>query len=80
MTFTISTDSETLGKALLELGLISGEKGPYGLYVKSANGIVADYDTDKSYWAFNKDGAYMSTGVDKTKIKNGERYEIVYTK
>ncbi len=80
VTFTINTDKETLGDALLEHGLISGEKGPYGLYVKVVNGITADYDINRSYWSLSKNGGYMQTGVDSTKISDGEHYELTYTK
>ena len=80
VTFTINTDKETLGDALLEHSLISGEKGPYGLYVKTVNGITADYETNKSYWSLSKDGGYMTTGVDSTEISDGESYELTYTK
>ena len=45
--FVVSTDKETVGDALLELNLIEGEEGDYGLYVKTVNGITADYDTDR---------------------------------
>lgn len=77
---TVHTDKDTLGDALSEHKLIDGEQGPYGLYVKVVNGILADYNTTKSYWAVNKNGEYMSTGVDMAKISDGERYEFVYTK
>ena len=80
VTFTIKTDKDTLGEALLDHGLIDGDQGAFGLYVKSVNGIVADYDIDKSYWSLYKDGEYSMTGVDTTKIADGEHYEIVYTK
>lgn len=80
VTFTIHTDKETLGAALLEHELISGEEGPYGLYLKVVNGITADYDVDHSYWALYKDGEYMMTGVDTTEIMDGDHYELVYTK
>lgn len=80
VTFTINTDKTTLGDALLEHELISGEEGQYGLYVKVVNGITADYDVDQSYWAFYKNGEYMMTGVDSTEIADGEHYELVYTK
>ena len=80
VTFTINTDKSTLGDALLEHGLIAGEQGDYGLYVKTVNGITADYDTDQSYWGFYQNGEYMMTGVDGTKISGGESYELVYTK
>ena len=80
VTFTIKTDKDTLGEALLDHGLIDGDQGAFGLYVKSVNGIVADYDIDKSYWSLYKDGEYSMTGVDTTKIADGEHYELVYTK
>ena len=48
--------------ALLALDLIAGEDSQYGLYVKTVNGITADYDTDGSYWAFYIDGEYAQTG------------------
>lgn len=80
VTFTINTDKETLGDALLEHGLISGEKGPYGLYVKVVNGITADYDINQSYWSLTKDSGYMQTGVDSTEIFDGEHYELTYTR
>ena len=78
--FTIKSDKETVGEALLEHSLIAGDQGDYGLYVKVVNGIKADYDTDKAYWSFNKNGEYMMSGVDTTNFADGEQYELVYTK
>ncbi len=72
--FLIHTDKETVGEALLDLGLIDGDEGDYGLYVKKVNGIVADYDTDKTYWAFYIGGEYAMSGVDKTPITEGASY------
>ena len=80
VTFTIHSDKETLGEALLENELIEGEQGAYGLYVKKVNGILADYDKNQCYWGFNKNGESMMTGVDGEEIKGGEEYEIIYTK
>ena len=80
VTFTIKTDEEYLGDALIAHELIDGEEGPYGLYVKKVNGITADYDTDAAYWALMKDGDYCSYGVDSAPITDGDVYEIVYTK
>ena len=74
--FEIHTDKETVGEALLELGLIEGEEGQYGLYVKTVNGITADYDKDGTYWAFYINGEYASSGVDSTKITEGENYSF----
>ena len=77
VTFTIHTDKETLGDALLEHGLIAGDQGAYGLYVKLVNGIEADYDKDGSYWGFYKNGEMMLVGVDGAVIADGEHYELV---
>ncbi len=78
--FTLKTDAETLGEALLANKIIEGEEGPYGLYVKKVNGILADYDIDQSYWGFYQDGEMMMTGVDGTQIVGGEHFELVYEK
>lgn len=70
----IHTDKETVGEALLELGVIAGDKGDYGLYVKTVNGITVDYDEDGKYWAFYIDDEYAATGVDSTPIEDGKVY------
>lgn len=80
VTFTIKTDKTIVGEALIEHELIAGDIGDYGLYVKSVNGIRADYDVDKAYWAFYIDGEYALTGVDMTPIEEGKTYELVYSK
>ena len=78
--FEIHTDKTIVGDALLELGLIAGEAGPYGLYVKTVNGITADYDTDGTYWAFYEGDDYAMTGVDLTEIKAGATYAFKVSK
>ena len=75
-TFDITTDKATVGEALLEEGLIAGEVGQYGLYVTEVNGIVADYNVDRTYWAFYVDGAYASGGVDTTDVADGATYSF----
>ena len=74
--FEIHTDKETVGEALVELGLIAGEESEYGLYVKTVNGITADYDKDGVYWAFYINGEYASTGVSVTAITEGDSYSF----
>ena len=80
VTFTIKTDKETVGDALMEHKLIDGEDGAYGLYVKKVNGILADYDVDQSYWAFYINGEYAMSGVDVTDIDTSATYKLEYTK
>lgn len=78
--FKVFTDKAKVGEALLDLKLIEGEEGQYGLYVKKVNGITADYDIDQTYWAFYIDGEYAMTGVDLTDIVEGSSYAFVQSK
>lgn len=80
VTFTLHTDKDTVGAALLEHELIAGEESQYGLYVKTVNGMTADYDTDKTYWAFYINGEYAMTGVDGTEITDGSTYKLAREK
>ncbi len=73
---TVRTDKETVGEALEDAQLISGENGAFGLYVKAVNGVVADYDVDGTYWAFYVNGEYAPLGVDQTKIEDGASYSF----
>ena len=74
--FEIHTDKEIVGEALLELELIAGEESEYGLYVKTVNGITADYDKDGVYWAFYVNGEYAQSGVTSTPITEGDSYSF----
>lgn len=76
VTFTVHTDEEMLGAALLEHKLIEGKDG---LYTK-VNGMVADYNVDQSYWAFYVDGEMAMVGMDDSPITEGAVYSLVYTK
>lgn len=79
--FEVKYDTEkTVGDALLNEGLISGENGQYGLMVDTVNGQKYDYNEDGAYWAFYINGEYSMTGVDSTPIKDGEIYSFVATK
>ena len=77
---TVNTDSsKNLRQALEGAGLISGEEGAYGLYVKVVDGITADYDIDGSWWSLTKEGELCS-GVDSTPIADGDKFEFTYSK
>ena len=73
-TFHYTSDKESVGEALLAEGLIQGEQGDYGLYVKTVNGLTLDWEKDGKYWAFYIDGEYAATGVDQTPITEGSTY------
>lgn len=72
--FEVATDKKTVGEALVDAELISGDDGDYGLYVKTVDGETLDYDTDGYYWSFLIDGEYAQTGVDATDIEDGKTY------
>ena len=76
--FTIHTDSETLGAALMEEELLVGEEGPYGLFVTAVDGETVD-SAKEEWWNFSKNGEALMTGVDSTMIADGEQYEITFT-
>lgn len=76
---TVHTDAANLADALLQVGLLEGEQGAYGLYIKRVNGLRADYDLDKAYWALYSNGEMLMTGASDTPIADGQHYEFVYT-
>ena len=80
VTFTLHTDAETLGAALVAEKLVEGEESQYGLYIKKVNGMTADYEIDKSYWSISKDGKDLMTGADGEKITDGAHYALTRAK
>ena len=76
ITATVNCDDTVVGDALQAYGIIAGEEAEYGLYIKSVNGITADYDKDGTYWSFYVNGDYAVTGVDMTEIENGATYTL----
>ena len=77
ITFTIHSDEKYLGDALLAHSLIEGDVSEYGIYVKKVNGILADYDVDKTYWGFYQGGEMMMVGVSSAEFNDGDSYELV---
>lgn len=74
--YKIKTDKTTVGEALQELGIVSGEEGPYGLYVTCVDGETHKYEDDGKFWAFYDGENMSSTGVDKTQIKADGNYSL----
>ena len=74
--YNVHTDEKTVGAALQGVNLIAGDDSEYGLYVKTVDGVTADYDKDGTYWAFYIDGEYASTGVDSTDVVPGSTYSF----
>ena len=72
----LTSTEKYVGAALIKEKIIEGEDGKYGMYIKSVNGVVADFNKTGTYWAFYIDGEYATTGVDKTEIKAGAKYSL----
>ncbi len=79
-TYDITSTYIHLGDALQEEGLIEGEEGPYGFYIKRVTGILADYDVNGAYWRLVVNGAESLLGISSVKINTGDRYRLEYTK
>ncbi len=71
----ITTKADSLREALEEKGLISGEEGPYGLFVKTVKGISVD-DSKEQWWCFTKGDEALMTSVDLIKISDGDFFKI----
>ena len=79
-TFQCRSELKYVGEALQAEGIIDGEEGAYGLYVKVVDGEKAVYEEDSAYWAFYEGDTYASLGIDQTPIQEGGVYKMVYTK
>lgn len=73
-TFTVKSEKQTVGEALLDEEIIAGSQGQYGLMVETVDGETVKYDDNGKYWAFYIDGEYAMSGVDTTNIEDGQTY------
>lgn len=77
-TFSYSTDAEKLGAFLEEQGLIASEGADDGMF-HTVDGEKADWNENKSYWAFYVDGEYAIVGIYDANITDGAAYKLEYT-
>ena len=78
-TTDVTTNKETVGEALEDEGLIAGEVGAYGLYVKTVDDETVD-EAKEQWWCLTKDGGQqVNTGVDSTTVEDGATYEFTLT-
>ena len=78
--FEYTSNTASVGEALVAEGLIEGHETEYGLYIDTVNGITADWDNDQTYWAFYINGEYATTGIDGTEIVADTTYGLTLTK
>lgn len=76
--FALTTKQQYLGAELEAAGIIDGEVGQYGLFIKTVDGETAD-DSKQEWWYLTKDGEMTETGIDTTPIADGDRFELTLT-
>ncbi|MCL1903813.1 MAG: DUF4430 domain-containing protein [Oscillospiraceae bacterium] len=70
----ITSNHELLGDALREEGIITERD-----FVNTVNGITADWNTDRAYWAILIDGETATAGIDDIYIDEGSVYALIFT-
>lgn len=73
--FEVTTTEEYLGAILREEEIAEGEDGPYGMYIISADGEIAD-ETNQEWWCITENGEQVNTSADKTPVMDGDEYEL----
>ena len=79
-TFSYTSSEEYVGTVVQEEGLVEGDMGEYGLYIKVVDGERAVFEENATYWAFYIGEEYAQTGIDVTPIEDGTAYRLVYMK
>lgn len=76
--FIYRTDAEYLGEVITQENLVTGEDGPYGMYITEADGETAD-DSKQQWWCLTKGGEQVNTSADQTPIADGDTFELTLT-
>lgn len=74
VTLTVKTDAETLGAALYALELVNDPS-----FFDTANGMQANWEKYKAYWAFYIGDEFASVGINDATLAGGEHFALVYT-
>ena len=75
---SIETSKDTLGRALVEAGIVEGNGTAYGIYIVTADGERAD-ENKEQWWCITKGGEGVNTGADSTPIEDGDVFELTFT-
>ncbi len=77
--FVHKTNEEYLGRAIVEMGLVEDNQGPYGLYILEVDGEVASWEENQAYWSVYVGDEVAVTGADEIVLEDGGVYQLVYT-
>ena len=82
--YELHTDAEYLKGAMDELAAkdstfkVEGSDGEYGFFIEAVNGITADFETDKAYWAIYVNDEYGQYGADQQPVNDGDVFRLAY--
>lgn len=76
--YSIKTDAQYLGDALLQEKLVTEEEYSKGYYTVIAD-QRADYNLDKSWWCVAVNGEMTNVGINQQPISDGDEFEITNT-
>ena len=74
--FTLNTDEEFLGAALIADGVVEDNQSAYGLYILTADGETAD-ENEQQWWGYSVNGTFAELGVDSQPVADGDVYDFV---
>ena len=77
-TFVYESAKMYLGEAVYEEGLVIADESNPGMF-HTVDGEKADWNENKSYWAFYIGEDYAMYGIEQTPIEDGAVYRLVYT-
>lgn len=73
----LETDADNLREAAKDV--IDGEESDMGLYVLTVDGETVNEDNQEWWCLTDKDGNMTPTGVDDTKISDGDAFTFTFT-
>ena len=77
--FECRTDAVYLDELLKDEKIAEGDQTEYGFTIHTVDGEKADWNENKSYWAFYIGEDYAMYGIEQTPIEDGAVYRLVYT-
>lgn len=75
--FSVTTDKDNLGDALLDAHIVRGDNGAYGLFITTADDEAAD-STKEEWWLVSKDGVGLEVSASQTEIAEGDVFELTF--
>ncbi len=58
----------------------AGVSSDYGMMVTEINGVKAEYEVDKTYWAIYVNGEYGSYGISEQPVADGDTFTFAVEK